>query len=136
MPSRARLPAELKGTKAQGIRVLTSVSLCFGKQSSATTRTLARRVPTTDTNARCMQSAGTTLPASAAAAWLATRAMAGSVLQKVNCWFVFHLWELGDWVTGALNFWITLETSAGLPKGCGSRVFQLPCFSVFPLPRL
>lgn len=55
----------------------------FSEQCSATTRTSARRAPTTDTSALCMPSAGTSPPASAAAAWPATPAMAGSVLRKV-----------------------------------------------------
>lgn len=59
------------------------VCCVFSGQFSATTRIPARHVPTTDTSAPCMQNAGTSLRASAAAVLQATRGMAGSVLQKV-----------------------------------------------------
>jgi hypothetical protein len=57
----------------------------FSPQCSVTTRIPGRPVPRTGTSARCTPSAGTTPPASAAAAWPATRATAGSAWQKVTC---------------------------------------------------
>lgn len=78
-------PPQLRGAPAPSPGLsLAHRCAVFSPQFSATTRIPARRAPTADTSARCTQSAGTSPPASAAAASPATRGTAGSAWLKVS----------------------------------------------------